>query len=327
MAQCVWPSVISRSAPAALVALCCRLFVARHSRLFSCTGGARRVESRSDGRPSVLSPAIGVTSAALIAVWQARLGHLLGLEKLAWNEIQPEYDPFKYGSFAVNAGDVVYRLTSEIQRRITALQGQGRLEKFPPILAFSSVVDATVSTAALVKGLFARLPAGGHELVLFDINRRAEIEPILRWNPSAIVGALQQNPDRAYIPSASLPTKISITRRWSYTAWRVEARGQIAWRLVCPGRRISTPWHTWPCRFRHAIPCTVAAPSSQARDPAGRDRPARERARVLQIGAADMLRLRWNPFYPFVQQRLLSFFSLDGQHSANRAFGDFPPTQ
>ena len=48
---------------------------------------------------------------------------------------------------------------------------------------------------------------------------------------------------------------------------------------------------------------------------------------VLQIGAADMLRLRWNPFYPFVQQRLLSFFSLDGQHSANRAFGDFPPTQ
>ena len=63
----------------------------------------------------LLSPAIGVASVAVLAVWQARLGRLLGLEKLAWNGILPEYDPFKYGSFAVNAGDVVYQLTSEIQ--------------------------------------------------------------------------------------------------------------------------------------------------------------------------------------------------------------------
>ena len=58
-------------------------------------------------RVVVLSPAIGVTAAAPLAVWQARLGHLLGLDKLAWNAILPEYDPFKYGSFAVNAGDIV----------------------------------------------------------------------------------------------------------------------------------------------------------------------------------------------------------------------------
>jgi len=51
----------------------------------------------------LLSPEIGVSPAAAFAVWQARIGHLLGLEKLAWNVILPEYDPFKYGSFAVNA--------------------------------------------------------------------------------------------------------------------------------------------------------------------------------------------------------------------------------
>jgi hypothetical protein len=28
---------------------------------------------------------------------------------------------------------------------------------------------------------------------------------------------------------------------------------------------------------------------------------------VLQVRAADMLRLRWNPFYPYVEQRLLAF--------------------
>ncbi|MEZ5591926.1 MAG: hypothetical protein R3F53_14920 [Gammaproteobacteria bacterium] len=37
----------------------------------------------------LLSPAIGVSSAAALAVWQARIGHLLGLEKLAWNSILP----------------------------------------------------------------------------------------------------------------------------------------------------------------------------------------------------------------------------------------------
>lgn len=69
----------------------------------------------------LISPSIGVTGLAALAVWQARIGHLLGLEKLAWNSILPEYDPFKYGSFAVNAGDQVYRLTTEIQSRLETL--------------------------------------------------------------------------------------------------------------------------------------------------------------------------------------------------------------
>ena len=87
----------------------------------------------------VLSPAIGVARVAVLAVWQARLGQLLGLEKLAWNDILPEYDPFKYGSFAVNAGNVVYQLTKEIQQRLAMLGKQGKLQGVPPILAFSSV--------------------------------------------------------------------------------------------------------------------------------------------------------------------------------------------
>ena len=31
---------------------------------------------------------------------------------------------------------------------------------------------------------------------------------------------------------------------------------------------------------------------------------------VLQIPAVDMLRLRWNPFYPYMEQRLLEFVGL-----------------
>jgi len=31
---------------------------------------------------------------------------------------------------------------------------------------------------------------------------------------------------------------------------------------------------------------------------------------VLQISAADMLRLRWNPFYPYIEKRALEFVRL-----------------
>ncbi len=116
---------------------------------------------------ALISPAIGVTPLAALAVWQARIGHLLGLDKLAWSDIRPEYDPYKYGSFAVNAGDQVYRLTVEVQSRLAALAAAGRLDRVPPIIAFQSMVDATVSTRALIQGLFARLHHGRHELVLF----------------------------------------------------------------------------------------------------------------------------------------------------------------
>lgn len=33
---------------------------------------------------------------------------------------------------------------------------------------------------------------------------------------------------------------------------------------------------------------------------------------VLQFSASDMLRLRWNPFYPYVESRVLNFLGLDG---------------
>jgi hypothetical protein len=45
----------------------------------------------------LLSPEIGVIPLAALAIWQARLGHLLGLQKLEWNSILPEYEPYKYG--------------------------------------------------------------------------------------------------------------------------------------------------------------------------------------------------------------------------------------
>jgi alpha-beta hydrolase superfamily lysophospholipase len=92
----------------------------------------------------LLSPAIGVSPAAALVVWQARSGRLLGFDQLAWTGMLPEYDPFKYGSCAVNAGDLVYPPTDGIQRLLADLGRSDRLSGFPPVLAFASVVDGTV---------------------------------------------------------------------------------------------------------------------------------------------------------------------------------------
>lgn len=257
----------------------------------------------------LLSPAIGVTSVAALAVWQARLGHLLGLEKLAWNAIQPEYDPYKYGSFAVNAGDLVYRLTNEIQTDLVRLGGNGRLGEFPPLLAFSSVVDATVSAPALVSGLFDRLPAGDRELVLFDINRFAEIDPIRKSDPGGVIGALRDDRDRAY--ALSLVTNEN-----------ERSRQVVVWTRK-PGESDAVDAHlglSWP---RDVYSLSHVALPFPPEDPlyGGRreskgpgihlgDTALRGEKGVLQIPASDLLRLRWNPFYSYVEDRILDFLRL-----------------
>ncbi len=79
---------------------------------------------------------------------------MLGLEKLAWHDILPGYEPFKYGAFAINASDVSYRITRQIQLMLDAASASGTLADMPPTQAFFSVVDATVSVPALVERLY-----------------------------------------------------------------------------------------------------------------------------------------------------------------------------
>src|SRR5688572_11671051 len=122
----------------------------------------------------LLSPAIGVDPLAWLAPWQARLATLPGLGKLAWLGVAPEYDPYKYNSFPVNAGQQVYELTEEIDARLGRLEETGPVHGFPRTLVFQSVTDATVSPQAVITRFLARLAPEGHEAVAFDVNRLAE---------------------------------------------------------------------------------------------------------------------------------------------------------
>jgi alpha-beta hydrolase superfamily lysophospholipase len=264
----------------------------------------------------LLSPAIGVSAVAALAVWQGRLGHLLGLEKLAWNDVQPEYDPFKYGSFAVNAGDLVYQLTNEIQGRITALDQAGKLGGLPRILAFSSVVDATVSTPALVSGLFERLPANGHELVLFDINRVTEMEPLMKWDPDEVIQVLQQGSGQRF--TLSVVTNQTEQSREVVVVSKTGAE-------VPNVSRLGLSWPVDLYSLSHvALPFPPNDPLYGGR-PAGTgqgirlgDLALRGERGVLKVPASNMLRLRWNPFYAFVEERVLEIIGLGEPRESGR---------
>ena len=263
-------------------------------------------------RPSgvvLLSPEIGVGRVAALAVWQARLGRLLGLEKLAWNSVLPEYDPYKYASFAVNAGDLAHRITAHIQEQLDALRGTGKLEQMPRILAFQSSVDATVSPRALVANLFARLPAAGHELVLFDINREVVAEGMVRNDPRTIFNPLLREIERNF--------DLTVVANEREGSSRVVARTE---RQGMDGYKDPVELAGWPPGVYSLSHVALPFPPDDPvyGGPAADKSPGvqlgnlalRGELGVLRVSGTDLLRLRWNPFFDYVMTRITEFMGL-----------------
>lgn len=265
-------------------------------------------DQRIPDRIVLISPEIAVASAAALAVWQARLGRWLGLDKLAWNDVQPEYDPFKYGSFAVAAGDLAHRLTREVQARITRLASSGALEAMPPVLAFSSLVDATVQAPELVSRLFNPLPPGEHELVLFDINRQAGMSSLLKWRADRWAAAVDRSIDGQY--------RLTVVTNEHPNTLYVEARDYDV-DGVTDVRSLGLAWPRDVYSLSHValgFPSDDPLYGGQPDDTGpglhlGTIQLKGERG-VLQISDSAMLRQRWNPFFPYLQERLLTFLGL-----------------
>ena len=155
----------------------------------------RALDDPALGRPArliLLSPMIGITVAARfagIAGWPAIFPRWA---RTAWVKVLLEDNPFKYNSLPVNAARQSYLVTRHLQRRLERLRKAGRLIELPPLMTFQSIVDATVRTDAVIHGLHAQLPHGTNELVLFDINRSAELTHLIR-------------PKAAHMPASLLP--------------------------------------------------------------------------------------------------------------------------
>ncbi len=257
---------------------------------------------------ALVSPSIGVTPLARLAVWLGRLGRFFGFERLAWVRILPEFDPYKYQSFPINAGHQVYRLAVAMARRLDRLGAAGKLADLPPILAFQSAVDDTVSTPALIQELFARLPRGGHELVLFDINRMGLIESFIAKDPATELAGL--------LHSLRMPVTLTVLANRDPLSLDVEARRHPAEEGGAETRGTGLAWPPGVHSLSH-----VALPFSPE-DPIYGNAPSPDREGatyqignvvlrgergVLRIPESEQLRLRWNPFYPWLEERVAAF--------------------
>jgi alpha-beta hydrolase superfamily lysophospholipase len=257
----------------------------------------------------LISPAMGVSRLAALSVWQARLGRWLGLPKLAWNSIQPEYNPFKYSSFAINAGDQVYRLAKTIQLQLDSAQASGKLDRFPPVLTFQSIVDATVSTPAVFSGLYYRLNNTVNELVVFDINRQIEIDELLTSDPMARIQALpgdaQSHCVYDLVTNQNPKSRRVVVRKCNGKP-PADSSEPLAWQWPVEVHSLSHVALPFPFDDPlYGVSDAVASPGIALSKITQHGELG-----VIKIPAAEMLRLKWNPFYPYLEQRVLTFLQL-----------------
>ena len=168
-------------------------------------------------RVVLLSPMIGITAMARFAGVLGWPAVLPAFAKAAWLGIVPEFNPFKFNSFPVNAARQSSLVAAALQEAISRRAKDGGLAGLPPVLTFQSVVDFTVSTRAIVDALYAAVPKNGSELVLFDLNRNVRYGPLLAAGESRSPAQLLPPAPRSYavsvVTNAGPDTREVVERR------------------------------------------------------------------------------------------------------------------
>jgi alpha-beta hydrolase superfamily lysophospholipase len=252
----------------------------------------------------LLSPAVAVSPVAVLARWQLWLSRLPGLEKLAWLSIQPEYDPYKYNSFPVNAGFQIYRLTNAVAQRLKKLDSGNGVPGFPPVLVFQSVLDATIPPQAVVDALLSRLAPNNHRLVLFGVNRKAETAALFTADPQGEIDALFARP---------LPFDLTLVTNRTPESTALAARHKPALQAVFSETRLGLAWPRGIYSLSHvAIPFPPDDPIYGLGDQEDEDKgltlgnvELRGERAALQIPIGNLMRLRYNPFFGYMEQQIL----------------------
>jgi esterase/lipase len=249
----------------------------------------------------LLSPAVGITPVAALAKWNLRISYLPWLEKMGWNSVQPEFDPYKYNSFAINAGDQIYRLLRRVRTQMKRLDPKGKgIEGFPPVLAFQSIADATVVTDAVVNNLMRRLAPYNHHLVLFDVNRMSETADYFARDTNSLIDSLFKTP---------LSFDLTLITNKDPSSREVIARHKTS---ESDSEKVNKTGLSWPrgiYSLSHvAIPFSPEDPLYGTRSEEegrlwtlGSLEPRGERA-LLQVPVESLMRLRYNPFYSYVEE-------------------------
>jgi alpha-beta hydrolase superfamily lysophospholipase len=252
----------------------------------------------------LLSPMIGVTSFARFAGLAGLPALLPRFAKAAWLDLLPEYNPFKYNSFPVNAARQSYLLTDAIRSQMLRMAREHQLGRLPPILTFQSVVDDTVSASAVMHTLYANIPANGSEVVLFDVNRNQRFDTLLKPSALTAINRMLPSGPQAYrstvIANAAVNDDHTVTRTTEAGQGTASAAPLS---ILYPDTIFSLSHIALP--FPPSDPLYGTAPdlSENFGIRLGTQAPRGERgALILNFDAA--LRISSNPFYPYVRDRI-----------------------
>jgi alpha-beta hydrolase superfamily lysophospholipase len=253
----------------------------------------------------LFSPEIGISKLSVIANSHKLFSFLPYFEQFKWVDIQPEYDPYKYNSFPKNAAQQAHDLTSLLQDQIEESRNSKSFSAFPPVLTFLSWVDATVQTPATIHRLYNRLENKGSELVIFDVDRLDQLAsfiPAANKEPLKDLEARQDLPYRlTVITNAGRQTRDLVQRTKAPRSATVDA-------IDLPYR-----WPPWIFSLGHvAIPFSPEDPVYGAGiDPEG-PYPGlplgalapRGETDLLTVPLSKLMRLRYNPFFAYVEKRV-----------------------
>ena len=251
----------------------------------------------------LISPMIGINSFARFAGLAALPALLPAFAKAAWLGVVPEFNPFKYNSFPVNAARQAYRLTAALQDQMQRLSRDGRLKGLAPVQTFQSTMDFTVSSRAVVNGLYAQLPANGSELVLFDLNRNTKFGPLLR-------GVFAVAAERM-VPDAPRPWRLTVITNSADDA-EVKERTVLAGETTEQVRGLGIAYPRDIYSLSHValpFPPNDGLYGSEP-DPAEDfgvnfgSIAARGEVGVLVISLDSLARISWNPFFPYLLGRI-----------------------
>jgi alpha-beta hydrolase superfamily lysophospholipase len=263
----------------------------------------------------LFSPCIGITRFAAVSGWHRLLSWIPYFEKSRWMSIEPEIDPFKYNSFPKNAAFQTHRLTQEVQAHFARIKRAGKAGQLPPILTFQSLVDTTVLTEAIVNGLYGGLEREGSELVLFDVNRVAVLRYLFTSDHRRLLEGLEG--DRGLPYALTVITNVD------------DESKEVLARTTRPGTgrptltRLGLEWPPAVYSLSH-----IALPFRPDNWLYGPQRPPeidyginlgsvdpRGERNLLRLPADQFLRLRYNPFFGYVEQRLRGAIRVGGEPS------------
>jgi hypothetical protein len=204
----------------------------------------------------------------------------------------------------MNGNVQAWSLTKVVEKRLAALDQSGRMHELPPVLAMQSVVDSTVVVPKLITVLFDRLTSESSELFLFDVNRMDSLSNLLNLSFERNILPNLERTDRpfkltvlgnAQTDSRQLSLKVRDNGRWS------EQPVNMFWpEGFVSLSHVAVPFPPNDPVYGHSSDAVGLALGSLS---------MRAEPNALMIPTSLFVRCRHNPFYAFMEDRVVNWLS------------------